>query len=117
MIDWTAFVDALDEFNFEDITKAVMERQLDEAEGLAQDIVLSFSEVKLARENPREAVMTVLNRLRCGFMVAKIAVDLLLESDKEDDASREDGGDWPQHGEAADDSHDSVIGLDQPFVD
>lgn len=117
MIDWITFVDSLDEFTFEDLTKAVLERQRDEAEGLAQEIVLSFSEVKLARENPKEAVMTVLHRLRCSFMVAKIAVDLLLESDQEEAATREDGGEWPPPGEAADDFQETLIGVDQPLSD
>ena len=117
MIDWIAFVDSMDEFNFEDLTKAVIERQKDEAETLAQEIVLSFSEVKLARENPREAILVVHSRLRCGFLVAKTAVDLLLEADDEEAASREDGGEWPAPGEAADDFQETLIGVEMPFTD
>lgn len=117
MIDWIAFIDSLDEFSFEDITKAVMERKRNEAEGLAQNIVLSFSEVKLARENPREAVMVIHHRLRCGFLVAKTTVDLLLESDQEEVASREDGGDGPALDEAPEDYQETIIGVEMHFID
>ena len=117
MIDWTALIDSLDEINFDTLCEAVKIRKVYEAEALAQAIVLRFSEVKLAREDPKAAIMTVHHRLRCGFLVAKTAVDLVLESDQEDAASREDGGEWPPPDEAADDFQETIIGVEMPFID
>jgi hypothetical protein len=117
MIDWTAFVDSLDELSFDSICEVIQARKVDEAETLAQTLVLSFSEVKLAREDPRAAIITVHHRLRCGFLVAKTAVDLVLEADDEEAASREDGGDGPAYEEAPDDYQETLIGVEMPFID
>ena len=121
MIDWTALFDSLDEINFDNVADAVRERQRDEAEALAQTIVLSFTEVQLARKDPFEAIRMVHHRLRCSILVAKTAVELVLESDEADAASREDGGDGPDCGtplgEAADDFQETVIGLPHPSID
>ena len=105
MIDWTALIDALDVDNYEEVLKAVRAREVDEAETLARTIVLGFNEVKLARENRLHAAMAVRNRLGCSMLVAKTAVELVLESDKEDEAARENADDdgFLPHGEAADD--------------
>ena len=117
MIDWTAFIDSLDEPNFEDIFEAVKARKVDEAETVAQAIVLSFSEVQMARENSMGAILMVRNRLGCNFLIAKTAVALVLEADEEDSANREDGGDWPPQDESPDDLQETVIGMDQPLAD
>jgi len=117
MIDWTALVDALDVDNYEEVLNAVRAREIDEAETLAQTIVLGFDEVKLARENRFHAAVAVRNRIGCSILVAKTAVELVLESDKDEEAAREDGGDYVQYGEAADDFAETVIGIDQAFSD
>jgi len=118
MIDWTAFIDSLDEDNFEDAAEAVRARKVDQAECLAQTLVLSFTEVNIARENPLEAIRVVNHRLRCGILVAKAAVEMVLEADAEEAAIREDNDHEPfPLGEAADDFQETVIGVDQPFSD
>jgi hypothetical protein len=123
MIDWVTFIDSMDEDNFEEICNAVHVRKVDEAEALAQTIVLSFTEVNIARENPPRAVHMVMHRLRCGFLVAKTAVQMVHESDEEEAASRADDDGWSPSedaipfGEAADDVSETVIGIDQALVD
>jgi len=117
MIDWIAFIDSLDEDSFDDIVTAVHARRVDEAEGIAQTIVLSFSEVQLARKTPIAAVAMVMHRLRCDPLVAKAAVEMVGEADVEE-ALREDGGEDPfPPGDAADDFTETLIGADMQLVD
>ncbi len=116
MIDWIAFVDALDEHNFILLEKSVQMKRMDIAEEEAKALVLSFPEVQAARENPYKAVGMIHRRLDCGLGVAKLAVDNLLMDDADEAALaeqyREDGGDGPQE-----DEDETVIGYEQMFVD
>jgi hypothetical protein len=84
MIDWVAFVDALDDENFEELSKSVQLRNIDVAEEKARNLVLSFSEVELAREHPARAVGKIQSRLNCDFLVAKFAVDEVLMNDSDE---------------------------------
>lgn len=85
MIDWNLFVESLDKENFEKLTTSIRFRREDEAELIADTLVLSLTEVKLARENPVQAIRKINERLKCGIMVAKAAVELALDSDEEED--------------------------------
>ena len=88
-IDWIAFVDSLDEHNFHLLSKSVHMRKMDIAEAEADKLVLSFAEVEMARSEPVVAIKMINDRLKCGLIVAKLAVDIALEND--DDLEEEEG--------------------------
>jgi len=83
MIDWITFIDSLDTENFADVAAAVHNRRLNEAEEDAVDIVLTFDEIKIARENPMTAILKIKKRVGCEMLVARAAVDFLVTSDME----------------------------------
>ena len=90
-IDWIAFIDSLDDENFDILAEGVKDRMRFQAELDAEELVLSFTEVAMADGDRQEATKMVAKRLEVPFYVAKIAVDLAVERREEtEDEDREE---------------------------